>query len=192
VRVKGRWAQGLEPRFFVWVIKDRLAASERPGGYARNHRKVRREEEILWLRQQGFTRVLSLLESPHNLKAYDDMGLPCDHVPLGRPATYAQRLPDVYDAMAALVDRPTERVLVHHEEFGDVLSGVIAGYLLFQGLVTHGPHAITLVERLVGRQMGPPGRQVVAVTIDERIRRSTTARRPSTVDPTFPDLSQVV
>jgi hypothetical protein len=74
-----------------------------------------------------------------------------------------------------------------------VLAGMIAGYLLYQGLVTHGPHAITLVERLVGRQMGPPGRQVVAVTIDERIRRSATPRpRQPTLDPTFPDLSQVV
>jgi hypothetical protein len=120
------------------------------------------------------------------------MGLPCDHVPLGRPATYAQRLPDVYEALAALVERPTERVLVHHEEFGDVLSGVIAGYLLYQGLVTHGPHAITLVERLVGRQMGPPGRQVVAATIDEHIHRGSTPRPSGTLTPTFTDLSHVV
>ena len=71
--MKGRWAQGLEPRAFCWIIKDRLAASERPGGFARNHRKVRRQEEIIWLRQHDFTSVLSLLESPHNLHAYDEM-----------------------------------------------------------------------------------------------------------------------
>ena len=47
--MKGRWAQGLEPRAFCWIIKDRLAASERPGGFARNHRKVRRQEELIWL-----------------------------------------------------------------------------------------------------------------------------------------------
>ena len=47
--VRGRWAQGLEPRGFCWIIKDRLAASERPGGFARNHRKVRRQEELIWL-----------------------------------------------------------------------------------------------------------------------------------------------
>jgi hypothetical protein len=45
--MKGRWAQGLEPRSFCWVIKERLAASERPGGFARNHRKVRRQEELI-------------------------------------------------------------------------------------------------------------------------------------------------
>ena len=60
--MKGKWAQGLEPRNFVWVVKGRLAASERPGGYARNHRKVRRDEELIWVSQQGFTHVLSLLD----------------------------------------------------------------------------------------------------------------------------------
>jgi len=41
--LRGRWAQGLQPRYFTWVIKDRLGAGERPGGFARNHRKVRRQ-----------------------------------------------------------------------------------------------------------------------------------------------------
>src|SRR5438034_281743 len=58
---RGRWAQGLEPRYFTWVITGRLAVSERPGGFARNHRKVRRQEELLWLAGHGFTHVLSLL-----------------------------------------------------------------------------------------------------------------------------------
>ena len=44
---------GLEPRGFRWVIKDRLATSERIGGYGFQHRRVRREEEIIWLTEQG-------------------------------------------------------------------------------------------------------------------------------------------
>ena len=51
--MKGKWARGITPRFFAWIIKGHLAVSERPGGYARNHRKVRRHEEILWLRGRG-------------------------------------------------------------------------------------------------------------------------------------------
>ena len=72
--LRGRWAQGLEPRFFCWIIKDRLAASERPGGFARSHRKIRRQEELIWLGQHGFTRVISMLDSPHNLHAYEEAG----------------------------------------------------------------------------------------------------------------------
>ena len=179
--MKGRWAQGLQPRFFVWIIKDRLAVSERPGGYARNHRKVRREEEILWLRQQGFTRVLSLLESPHNLKAYDEMSVRCDHVPLGRPVTYQQRLPEVYEAMARLVDDPGQKVLMHLEESGDVLAGVVGGFLVYLGLVQAGPHAITLVERLTGREMGTTGREIVALTLSEGLRRPPATAVPEVV-----------
>ena len=29
--LKGKWARGIEPRMFCWVIKDRMAACERPG-----------------------------------------------------------------------------------------------------------------------------------------------------------------
>ena len=49
---------------------DRLGAGERPGGFARNHRKVRRQEELIWLSVHGFTHIVSLLDSPHNLHAY--------------------------------------------------------------------------------------------------------------------------
>ena len=83
-QMKGKWARGIEPRMFTWVIKDRLAAAERPGGYAKNHRKVRRMEEIIWLQQQGFTQVVSLLDSPHNLHAYEEMGIPHTQVAYGR------------------------------------------------------------------------------------------------------------
>jgi hypothetical protein len=81
--MKGKWAKGIPPRFFCWIIKDQLAISERPGGYARNHRKVRRHEEILWLRGEGFTRVVSLLPSSHNLHAYDELEMRWSHVPFG-------------------------------------------------------------------------------------------------------------
>ena len=59
--MKGKWAAGIVPRNFAWVIKDQLAVCERLGGYGENHRKVRRQEEIIWVQQQGFARVISLL-----------------------------------------------------------------------------------------------------------------------------------
>jgi hypothetical protein len=171
--MKGKWARGIEPRMFHWVIKDRLAACERPGGYARNHRKVRRLEEIIWLREHGFTMVVSLLDSPHNLHAYEEMGLPHMQVPLGvAGGDLVARLPEVYAAIADLLADPSQKILVHLEEFGDRLCGVLSGYLLFAGLVETGPIAISVIERLTGRQMGPPGREIVSVTLDEKLRRS--------------------
>ncbi|MGH8997895.1 MAG: hypothetical protein ACRDY7_00715 [Acidimicrobiia bacterium] len=170
-RLKGKWAKGIEPRMFVWVIKDRLAASERIGGYARNHRRIRRMEEIIWLREQGFTMILSLLDSPHNLHAYDEMEMPHTQVGLGEAGDYEEHLPTVYQAIDTLMAEPTQRVLVHLEEFGDRLCGTIAGYLLWAGMVETGPMAISVVERLTGRQLGPDGREIVSVTLEGRLRR---------------------
>ena len=170
--MRGRWAQGLEPRYFCWIIRDRLAASERPGGFARNHRKVRRQEELIWLAGHGFTHVLSLLDSPHNLHAYEEAGIAYEHRPLGRHDELAGRLDDVYATIAGWLDDPTERILVHHEEFGDRILGVMAGYLLYTGLVSEGTHAIVALERITGRQLGSVGREIVAVTLDEHILRA--------------------
>lgn len=172
--LRGRWAQGLEPRMFCWIIKDRLAASERPGGFARNHRKIRRQEELIWLAQNGFTRVISLLDSPHNLHAYAEAGIACEHVPLGRHDELADRLPVIYESLARRLDSPHEKILLHHEEFGDRLVGVLAGYLLYSGLVDEGPHATQLIERLTNRELGAVGRGIVAITVEGGIRRPGT------------------
>lgn len=160
--MRGKWAAGLAPRNFTWIIKDQLAVSERPGGYARNHRRVRRQEEIIWLREQGFARVVSLLGSPHNLHAYDEMGVTWSHIPfsaLDEPRTV---LPELYGQLQGWL-AAGEKILVHQEDLGDRLMGVMAGYLLVTRMIGTGPQAIEVVERIVQRQMGPEGRQLVAI-----------------------------
>lgn len=165
--MRGRWAQGLEPRGFCWVVQERMAASERPGGFARNHRKVRRQEELIWLAGHGFTHLLSLLDSPHNLHAYDEAGIAYEHLPLGRHDEWPARLPVIYATISGWLAMPTERVLIHHEEFGDRLVGVLTGYLLYSGFVDQGAHAIVAMEKITGRQLGALGREIVAATIAE-------------------------
>lgn len=160
--MKGKWAAGIPPRNFTWVIKDRLAISERPGGFAPNHRKVRRQEEIIWLQVQGFTRVVSLLPSSHNLQAYEEKSLASVHYPLPGSGDVRGVLGEIVsDIHGRLSDG--ERVLVHQEELGDRVSGVIAGYLLWSGKLPTGPQAVTVVEHLTGHPMGPSGRELVAV-----------------------------
>ena len=68
-------------------------------------------------------------------------------------------------------------MLLHNEEFGDRLLGVIAGYLLYSGLVDEGPHAIVAGERLAGRELGATGREIVAITVNEHIVRESRAAR---------------
>jgi hypothetical protein len=160
--VRGKWAAGIVPRNFTWVIRDKLAVSERPGGYGTNHRKVRRMEEIIWLREQGFTKVISLLPSPHNLHAYDELGVAWAHVPFPAHADVAPLLADLYRDLQTWMGEG-QRLLLHQEELGDRLMGVVAGYLRWTAMLDTGPQAITVVEQLLGRQMGPPGRELVAV-----------------------------
>ncbi len=169
--LRGRWAQGLQPRYFTWVIMDRLGAGERPGGFARNHRKVRRQEELIWLSVHGFTHIVSLLDSPHNLHAYDEAGLASVHVPLGPHDELVPRLEVVYATIGKLLDDPTEKLFVHHEEFGDRLLGVMGGYLLYAGLVDQGTHAISIIEKLTSRSVGSVGREIIASTLDEHLHK---------------------
>jgi hypothetical protein len=159
--VKGKWAQGIAPRNFAWIIKDRLAVSERPGGYARTHRRVRRQEEIIWIREQGFNRVVSLLPSPHNLRAYEELGVKWEHFPMAK-AEAAAVLADLYPALRVWLGSG-EQVLIHQEELGDLVQGVMGGYLVYASLVPSPAEAISIVERITQRQMGPPGRELVGV-----------------------------
>ena len=160
--MKGKWAQGIQPRNFAWILKDRLAVCERPGGYGANHRKVRRQEEIIWIREQGFARVVSLLSSPHNLHAYDELGVAWEHIPLPLHDDPRPVLAELYPKLQAWMANG-DKVLLHQEELSDRLQGVVAGYLVYAGLVGAEAQAISIVEQINSRQMGPPGRELVAL-----------------------------
>lgn len=159
--MKNRWAQGIEPRNFTWVLKDQLAISERPGGYARNHRRVRRQEEILWLRQENFDRIVSLLPSTHNLHAYEELDVVSAHLPFSKDDDPRTALPSIFAALQKWLDGG-ERILLHREEVGDELMGFIAAYLLWTKRLSSSSQAITVVEHLLQRQMGPSGRSIVS------------------------------
>jgi hypothetical protein len=72
-------------------------------------------------------------------------------------------LPDLYVHLQGWL-ATGERMLLHQEELGDQVMGVIAGYLRWSGKVPSGPQSIAAVERIVRRQMGPLGREIVALS----------------------------
>jgi hypothetical protein len=164
---KGKWAAGITPRNFSWVIKDRLAVCERPGGYGANHRRVRRQEEIIWIREQGFSCVISVLPSPHNLHNYDELGVRCLHRPFSPGESSREALAAIYPELAALLAEGG-RVVVHRNELGDPVVGLMAGYLVWAKLVPDGPRAISIIEQITHRQLGPVGRNLVGLAIELR------------------------
>ncbi|MEW6155488.1 MAG: hypothetical protein AB1673_16110 [Actinomycetota bacterium] len=179
--MKSKWAAGIVPRNFAWIIKDRLAVSERPGGYARTHRRVRRQEEIIWLREQGFSRVVSLLGSTHNLYAYSELGVVSEHVPLGPHDDARVVLGRLYGQFWEWLGAGG-KVLVHQEELSDRVLGVVAGYLVWTSMVKSPAQAISIVERINQRQMGPVGRELVAVATALAVSNPPPARPPAEAD----------
>jgi hypothetical protein len=159
--MKGKWAQGIQPRNFAWILKDKLAVCERPGGYGAHHRRVRRQEEIIWIREQGFTCVVTLIPSPHNLHNYDELGVTWRHLPFGQHDEGRTVAATLYPELAAMLAEGG-KVLVHQDELSDRVAGLMAGYLLWSGVVPLAPQATSVVERLLSRVMGPLGRDLVA------------------------------
>ena len=157
--MRGRWADGIEPRNLIWVLKDRLAICERPGGYGANHRAVRRTEEIIWIRRHDFDCIVSTLSGPHNLHSYDELEMPHLHLPLGDAPGVAPTLA-AYEEITRRVNEG-RRLLVHHERVDDVLAGFIAGYWLWMGRYRDVPSALHATERLLRRPIGQRGRETV-------------------------------
>jgi hypothetical protein len=158
-RIKGKWAQGIRPRNFAWVIKDLLAICERPGGYGENHRRVRRQEEIIWIREQGFGVVVSFIPSPHNLHNYDELGVPYLHRPFGIADDSAEFLTAFYPELRKMLSNGT-KVMMHNETVDDRLAGIIGGYLRWTGMILDIPQATQVVEKITNRQLETLGRSL--------------------------------
>ncbi|MGB1723551.1 MAG: hypothetical protein ACPHJ1_04755 [Ilumatobacteraceae bacterium] len=158
-KLRGKWALGIEPRNFTWILKDKLAICERPGGFGDNHRRVRRQEEIIWIRENGFNYVVSIIQAPHNLHNYEELGMPYRHRPM-RTDDLDGWLRSLYTEVDELV-RGGQRVIVHAEELGDRLVGVMGGYIRWAGLVDGDTETITITEQLTGRKLDPFARQLI-------------------------------
>lgn len=158
--MKGKWAAGIRPRNFFWIMKDRLAICERPGGRGESHRRVRRTEEINWIRQQGFTRVVSLIPSTHNLHNYSEQNIAWSHWPITDNEDFATRLGPLFTELQSLLAKG-EKLLVHRRGLDDVVCGYMAGYLIWTGMVPSESQAVVVVEKMTERPIGSVGRRIV-------------------------------
>ena len=154
---------GLKPREFVWVIQGRLAVSERIGGYGIQHRRVRREEEILWLKEEaGITTVFSLLSGTQNLANYRDSGFDVRGEPLAADYEHAD-VERVFKGLDEALKDTQAVVLVHRDLVDDTLAGVLAGYLVHSQLVDDPILASALIQEILKRPLGPEGRALIPV-----------------------------
>ena len=152
---------GLKPRGFTWVIADRLAVSERIGGIGFQHRRVRRDEEIAWLKDEiGINAVISLLPSNQNVSSYAEAGLSTVTVPIQGNINRTHRDP-FYSALDGALQESAAKVLVHREVIDDGLAGLLGGYLVHSTLVTDPVLAVAVIQEILGRALGPDGRALI-------------------------------
>lgn len=151
---------GLEPRGFRWVITDQLAVAERIGGYGFQHRKVRREEEIVWLKDHGVTTIVSLLGGNQNAMAYEMAGLRFHGMDVDPEIEPEEAVP-VFELLGEAMEPDDAVVLVHRDTIDDLLGGLLAGYLIHSGRLDDPIVATDVVQRILGRAIGPEGRRLI-------------------------------
>ena len=79
------------------------------------------------------------------------MAAPALRPPRTRPSRSSPRSsPSCSDLLGA-----GEKLLVHQDELGDRVQGLMAGFLRWAGMIDGRPQAVTVIERLLGRQLGP-------------------------------------
>ena len=134
--MKGKWAQGIQPRNFAWVIKGKLAVCERPGGYGANHRRPPAGGDHLDPRAGLHLRGVDHpgAAQPAQLhRARRHLAPPA----LRGPRRARPYLRDLYTELRQLIAEG-QKVLLHGEELGDRL-GIVAGYIVWTGMVPDGP-----------------------------------------------------
>ena len=159
-KLRGKWAIGIQPRDLIWIIKDQLAICERPGGYGASHRKVRRQEEVIWLRENDFHCIANISSAPHNLSTYDELGMPYRHLPLLTSNNIDEWCRMFFTELNGLLSSGT-RTIVHAEEVSDQLVSIMGAYLRWLGVVKEPTDAVTLIERLTNRALEPSSRALI-------------------------------
>ena len=106
--------------------------------------------------------VVSIIPSTHNLHNYDELGVAYLHRPFGTTDDPRQVLGQLYPELQQMLNDGT-KVLLHGEEVGDRVAGLIGGYIRWAGMVPGGPESISIVERITGRQLDPFGRSLITM-----------------------------
>lgn len=172
--LRGKWAQGIKPREFMWVLKDQLAVSERIGGKGENHRPIRRQEEIVWILNNSIDLTISLIPAPHNLEAYKKLGLPHRHWPVPSGEDPTIRLPQIYEQMGIAIEN-NKTMLMHRITLDDTVMGFMGGFLIWGGYLESATDTTVMIERLFGKQVGPKGRVIInTLAADPTMRKGIT------------------
>ena len=135
---------GLKPNDFHWIIEGKLAVSECIGGGGLTPRKIRREEEIQWLKGQGINAIFSLLDS--DFRTY--------HYPLNDDIP-KESLNVIFNAIKEALSDKDRKLLIHRELLDEQVPGILAGYLIYSNLLDDPILARTILEKILEKPLSP-------------------------------------
>lgn len=122
------------------------------------HRRVRRDEELSWLRDHGFNTLLAILDETFNVSAYEESAMRVMHVPAhGELEESEAGL--LLDGVTRALKSDNSVVLVHSDTVTDGILGVLGAYLLRSRLIEDPIIATAMIQEIVGRPLGPLGRK---------------------------------
>ncbi len=122
------------------------------------HRRVRRDEELSWLRDNGFNTLLSVLEDTFNVSAYEESAMRVLHVPI-KGELEDHQAAQVLEGVMRCLDHDSSVTLLHSDSVTDGILGVLGGYLLRSGLLDDPIIAIATIQEIMGHPLGPTGRR---------------------------------
>lgn len=145
---------GLKPNNFHWIIEGKLAVSECIGGGGMTPRKIRREEEVHWLKGSGINSIFSLLDTDFNLKNYQEVGFRTYHYPLTDDIP-EESLLVIFEAIKEALSDKDRKLLIHREYLDEEVPGILAGYLIYSKLLDDPILARTILEKILGKPLSP-------------------------------------
>jgi hypothetical protein len=67
----------------------------------------------------------------------------------------------VFHVLAEALEPDDAVVLVHRDTIDDTLAGLLAGYLIYSGMLDDPIVATDVIQRILGRAIGPEGRRLI-------------------------------
>ena len=145
---------GLKPNDFHWIIEGKLAVSECIGGGGLTPRKIRREEEIQWIKSQRINAIFSLLDTDFNLKNYQEVGFRTYHYPLSEDVA-SESLNIIFEAIKEALSDKERKLLIHREYLDEEVPGILAGYLIYSKLLDDPILSRTILEKILEKPLSP-------------------------------------
>ncbi len=159
-----------EPMTYAWLIPERLAVAERPGGGGRSHRRLRRDGELAWWAAHGVTTIVSGMRTRHGLLEAGLAGFRICWHPLVAPEQAAREAQALVADVRTHLEREEGAVLVHVDRPGEWLAGVDAALRMGFGLARTRPDALAQAAG-DGLPLGDVARAIVDGAVAQGRRR---------------------